>query len=62
MDAVTTAFGGETDAQKQLRKQQKKAAAESMAIKVQGIQNDVGTRTRELVARYGIAGAAGQGL
>ena len=55
-DIVTMAFGGKTDEQKALEKQQKKTAKEALATKIQGIQKNVGSRTRELVARYGVAG------
>jgi hypothetical protein len=57
-DAVTMAFGGKTAEQKALEKSQKKTAAEALAQKVTGIQANVGDRTRELVARYGVAGRA----
>lgn len=55
-EMVTMAFGGKTKEQKSLEKQQKKTAAEALAAKVEAIQGGVGSRTRELVARYGIAG------
>lgn len=55
-EMVTMAFGGKTKQQKALEKEQAKTAADALATKVESIQSGVGTRTRELVSRYGIAG------
>ena len=61
-ELATMAFGGKTKQQKALEKEQAKTAADALSQKVTAIQGDVGSRTRELVARYGIAGTAGKGL
>jgi len=58
-DVVTTAFGGKTKQQKAMEKEQKRIAAEALATKIGAIQDNIGTRTRELVSRYGVAGMAG---
>jgi hypothetical protein len=55
----TMLFGDDSAAkraQKALEEEQKKAAADALAAKVTSIQGDVGSRTRDLVARYGVAG------
>jgi hypothetical protein len=61
-DLFTMAFGGKTDAQKDLERQQKKTAADALATKVTAIQDTVGSRTRELVARYGVGSGGLSGV
>lgn len=58
-EIITTAFGGKTDQQKALEREQARIKASALAEKVSAIQGDVGSRTRELVSRYGVAGVAG---
>ena len=58
--AISMAFGGKTKQQKALEAEQAKTAADALAQKVTALQDDVGTRTRDLVARYGIAGMSGR--
>lgn len=55
---ATLLFGGKTKEQKALEREQQKTAADALAKKVTALQDDVGTRTRELVSRYGIAGTS----
>lgn len=61
-EMISMAFGGKSKQQKALEREQAKTSADALAQKVTAIQGDVGSRTRELVSRYGVAGMAGKGL
>ena len=57
-EMISMAFGGKSKQQKALEAEQAKQATDALAQKVTAIQDNVGSRTRELVARYGVAGKA----
>jgi hypothetical protein len=60
--SVSALFGGETKEQKRARKAQEQEKARAESDRVEAVQQDVGTRTSELIRKYGVRSAGAGAL